>query len=308
MFCLNCGKEVSDDSNFCINCGCRLDKNSMFEHSAADKKPAIDISSFSHPSDIKALNALKSIPGFSAVTKAFFKFYNERQFYIQNMSSNLRLSSEQLPEYYNMLPPICEKLGIAVPELYLSLDVVPNAYTSGDNNPFIVVTSGLIDSMPKELIPTVLAHECGHIACHHTLYHTMGNMILNGTLLAMDSFGLSKLISIPLQVAFFYWMRCSEYSADRASVLYNGSAENLIEMCMRFSGYKGENITVRNKELFIQQAIGYNDYVSQSGWNKTLEFAILKDCTHPFNSVRAFEANNWTSTQQFSDAMKLINY
>lgn len=77
-----------------------------------------------------------------------------------------------MPEIYNMLSPICEKLGIDIPEIYLELDVVPNAYTYGDTKPFIVITSGLLETMPMELLPTVIAHECGHIACHHTLYTT----------------------------------------------------------------------------------------------------------------------------------------
>ena len=300
MFCTKCGSEVPNNSKFCIKCGNKI------EQGIVPQNKSVDSVIFQHPDDIKALNALKAIPGFSTLTKAFFKFYNERQFFIQNMSGNLKLGKEQLPEYYNMLPPICEKLGIKVPDLYLELDVNPNAYTSGDNDPFVVMTTGLIDTMPKELIPTVLAHECGHIACHHTLYHTMGNMIFNGTLAALDSFGFSRLISIPLEVAFFYWMRCSEYSADRAAIINDGSSENLIEMCMRFSGYKGDSIDVRNKELFIQQAIDYNTYVSNSDWNKTLEFLILKDSTHPFNSVRAFEANKWSGSEQFSSVISKL--
>ena len=40
--------------------------------------------------------------------------------------------------------------------------------TYGDTKPFIVITSGLFETLPDELIPTILAHECGHIACHHT--------------------------------------------------------------------------------------------------------------------------------------------
>lgn len=301
MFCPNCGAQLPDTNAFCTKCGHPLKPNSI------SNEINFEASYFTHPSDKKALNALKAIPGFSALLKAFFKIYNERQFYIQNMSSNLRLGENQLPEYYDMLPPICEKLGIDVPEMYLQLDVNPNAYTSGDDKPFIVVTSGLLDTMPKELIPTVIAHECGHIACHHVLYHTMGEMIINGTLSAMDYFGFGKLISVPLQVAFFYWMRCSEYSADRAAVIYDESPEKLIEMCMRFSGYKSDLIDTKNKELFVQQAINYNDYVAGSGWNKTLEFFMLKDCTHPFNSVRAFEANKWTGSQQYSRALELLS-
>ena len=76
---------------------------------------AIDADLLLHPSDKAALQALKAILGFQQLIKAYMGIMNERQLHILNMSSNLRLSEEQMPEYYNMLPPICEKLGIPVP-------------------------------------------------------------------------------------------------------------------------------------------------------------------------------------------------
>lgn len=269
---------------------------------------SIDSKYYVHDTDKSALNSLQAIPGFTPVLKAFYKIYNERQYMITNMSTNLKLGPNQFPEYYNMLPPICEKLGIEVPELYLELDVVPNAYTSGENKPFIVMTTGLLEYMPKELIPTILAHECGHIACHHVLYHNMGSMILNGSLAAMNMFGISKLISLPLEVAFFYWMRCSEYSADRAAIICDGGSEKLVEMCMRFSGV-GKNFDngIASKELFMQQAHEYRETVNGNAWNKTLEFFILKDKTHPLNAIRAYEADLWTKSEHFANVMAMLD-
>lgn len=59
-------------------------------------------------------------------------------------STNLKLGDNQMKKYYDMLSPICEKLWIEIPEMYVELNVVPNAYTYGDTKPFIVLTSGLI--------------------------------------------------------------------------------------------------------------------------------------------------------------------
>lgn len=97
-----------------------------------------------HDSDRLALQALKAIPGFTQLFKAFMRIWDEKQFRIVNMSSNLRINEKQLPKYYDMLLPICKKLNMNVPELYLELNVVPNAYTVGDTKPFIVITSGLL--------------------------------------------------------------------------------------------------------------------------------------------------------------------
>ena len=51
------------------------------------------------------------------------KIWSEQQFRLINMLTNLHLNNNQMAKYYNMLPPICEKLGIDVPELFVELDV-----------------------------------------------------------------------------------------------------------------------------------------------------------------------------------------
>lgn len=264
-----------------------------------------DSNRYTHDSDRAALKALKAIPGFSALTKGFMNIWNEPQQKIMNMSTRIRLGENQMSKYYNMLPPICEKLGIAVPELYLELDVIPNAYTYGDNNPFIVMTSGLLETIPDELVPTVLAHECGHIACHHTLYMTMGRMVLSGAANALSYFlRFGGLLSIPLQVAFYYWMRCSEFSADRAAVLCDGTAEKTQEVCMRFAGWDKDIKADVSIDAFLQQAAEYKELVNGKAWNKTLEFMILSQETHPLMAVRATECAEWAKSEEYN---RIIN-
>ena len=261
---------------------------------------AFDPNRYTHDSDRAALKALKAIPGFSALTRGFMNIWNEPQQRILNMSSRVRLGDDQMKKYYDMLPPICEKLGIPVPELYLELNVVPNAYTYGDTNPFIVMTSGLLETMTDELIPTVLAHECGHIACRHTLYRTMGRMILSGSSNVMSYFmKFGGLISVPLQIAFYYWMRCSEFSADRAAVLCDGTAEMTQEMCMRLAGWDKDIQADANMDAFLRQAKEYREMVNGKKWNKALEFMILSQSSHPLTAVRAIECAEWTKTDEY---------
>lgn len=261
----------------------------------------IDSKYYVHDSDKAALKALKAIPGFSQLMKALMKIWNERQFRIMNMSSRIRINENQLPQYYNMLPPICEKLGIEVPELYLELNVVPNAYTYGDTKPFIVITSGLLDTMPEELIPTVLAHECGHIACHHVLYRTMGSILLNDVLMPLIPH--PGFITLPLMVAFAYWMRCSELSADRAAVICDGDAEKMSEVCMRFAGLDKDIQGVASKEEFLKQAEEYRQMVQNSKWDKTLEFFTFYNRSHPLMATRALECIEWAQSERFGKIM-----
>ena len=265
----------------------------------------LDSKLYLHDSDKTAMKALKAIPGFTQVMKAFMKVWNEQQFKLINMSTNLRLGPNQMPKYYNMLPPICEKLGIDIPELYVKLDVEPNAYTYGDTKPFIVLTSGLFETMPDELIPTIIAHECGHIACHHALYTTMGQELLNGAATIVS--GLGNIALYPIQLAFAYWMRCSEFSADRAAIIYDESSEKMSEVCMRFAGYDKDIMDGANLDQFIEQANEYKSLVDESAWNKTMEFVMFKDMSHPLNAVRAYEGKVWEQTDRFKNIMTYIH-
>ena len=258
---------------------------------------ALDPKLYTHDSDKAALAALKAIPGFDQVVKAFMNIWSERQFKLVNLSTNLRVDENQMSKYYNMLPPICEKLGIPVPELYVTLDVEPNAYTYGDTNPFIVINSGLFETLPDELIPTVLAHECGHIACHHTLYKTMAKFIIENANMFVT--GLGTLALLPIQLAFFYWGRCAELSADRAAAICDGSSDKVTEMCMRFAGYDKDIMDEAKVSLFMEQAVEYRELAKESAWNKTLEFMYLYNKDHPQSAVRALEAKEWGESDRF---------
>jgi Zn-dependent protease with chaperone function len=268
----------------------------------------IDSGFFIHDLDKSALLALKAIPGFTQVLKSFMKVWDERKANIVNMSTNLRISEKQLPKYYEMLPPICDKLGIEIPDFYLKLDVFPNAYTWGDTKPYIVITSGLLETMPDELIPTVIAHECGHIACRHALYTSMGNFILSGAGIASGFFsGLSDIVMFPIELAFWHWMRCSELSADRAAVVYDGSAEKSIETCLRFAGLDKDIAAQANVEAFMEQAVQYKEMMESDKFNKTMEFIMFNDISHPLNAVRAYECNEWQKSESFANIKNYMN-
>ena len=269
------------------------------------KNMALDYRLYLHDSDKAAMTALQTIPGFSQVMKAFMKIWSEQQFRLINMSTNLQLNEKQMAKYYNMLPPICEKLGIDVPDLFVKLDVNPNAYTFGDTKPFVVITSGLFETLPDELIPTVLAHECGHIACHHTLYTTMGRAILDEAATFVS--GLGNIAIYPLQLAFAYWMRCSEFSADRAAIICDGSAEKTIEVMMRFAGYDKDIMAEADAEVFIEQALEYKDLVTNNAWNKTLEFILFQNYEHPLNAVRAYEGKEWGLSERYKNILEYVN-
>ena len=147
------------------------------------------------------------------------------------MASAIRLSPTQLPELYDRLPPICEKLGIEEPEFYLQMDPQPNAWTSGDTKIFITVTSGLVEMLSEKELDAGFAQECGHILCRHVLYHTVARYILSG----VDALGVLGTLTVPVQYAILYWQRKSELSCDRAASIVT-DPETVASTMARLSG------------------------------------------------------------------------
>lgn len=256
-----------------------------------------------HEQDRKTLETLRSIPGFPQAVKIFMKYYNEKMIHGLNMSSKIRLGPNQFPVLYNLLPPICQVLGITEPELYLEMDPSPNAYTIGDTNVSVTITSGLVECMEEDEIQAVLVHECGHIACKHCLYHSMADIILNQ---GVDLLGLES-YALPLKLAFFHWQRCSEFSADRAAAIYMQGSDSIVETMIRLSGGNKEITSRINKELYLEQAKEYEEYKDSSIWDKTLQYSILMNQTHPFTAVRASEINKWCDTEDFKKIMDFLN-
>lgn len=250
---------------------------------------------FVHPEDQAALDNLKSIPLLSSCVQAFMKLAPERVMHGRNMAQKIRLGPRQLPEIYKYLPVACAALNIAEPEFYLEMDPVPNAYTYGDQMPAVTVTSGLLECLAEDEMQAVVAHECGHIACQHTLYHTMATLLIeHGSAI----FGPLALLSTPIQLALLYWMRRSELSADRAAAVVMRGSKSVIDVMIRLAGGPRSITGKIDIELYIQQADAY-DKLLESQWDQLLQGLAARDDTHPLLSIRTREIIKWCAGEHF---------
>ncbi len=210
------------------------------------------------------------------------------------MASAIRLSPTQLPELYNHLPPICDKLGIDEPEFYLEMNPVPNAWTFGDTRIYITITSGLVEMMDNEELDAIIAHECGHIICRHVLYHSVARYILSGA----DSLGVFGALTVPIQYAILYWYRKSELSCDRCSSIVT-SPEVVSRVMARLAGGPKELTKDINMEEWARQADKYDEIRTDGLWNKTLQLYVTMGLDHPFNAVRVREILKWGESLQY---------
>ena len=257
---------------------------------------------FIHPEDAAALRQLESIPGFPTLVRKILSLGFEQLMYGMNMASAIRLSPTQLPNLYNHLPPICEKLGIDEPEFYLEMNPFPNAYTFGDTRIFITMTSGLVEMMNEKELDTVIAHECGHILCRHVLYHTIANYILSG----VDALGVLGALTIPVKYAILYWQRKSELSCDRAASIVT-SPDIVASVMARLSGGPKSITSKVNMEEWAKQADQYDSIRNDGLWNKALQVYAIAAQSHPFSAVRVREILYWGKSAQYQNLMSNLS-
>ena len=282
----------------------------MLEISTINFWAKMNASDFIHPDDAAALQALKNIPIFPTVMEKVFQFGLDEIQWSENVTTNLRLSDSQLPEIYKHLPPICQKLGIQIPELYLQMSPIPNAWTSGNNRVYIVVTLGLIKRFKDEELIAVLAHECGHILCQHVLYSMLADSLYNLGDFFMESIAgqIGSVAMKPLKQALMTWSRASELTADRVACLIT-SASTMTKVLARLEGIPKTILNDMNYEAWATQGADYENLKNGNSWKKIIRYMSNSGLDHPYGPVRAYEVNQWGKSwqcKQLKNQIKLL--
>jgi heat shock protein HtpX len=91
------------------------------------------------------------------------------------------LSRKDAPELYNLLENLCISRGMAVPKLQIIETDQLNAYAAGvtKSQYTVAVTRGLLETLDKDELEAVIAHELAHIR-HHDVRLAMVSIVFVG--------------------------------------------------------------------------------------------------------------------------------
>lgn len=267
--------------------------------------PYIDASYYQHDLDRQALAELQSNPGFVALSKAFKQVFDERAHFIASKLTHVEITPHQLSEYYEMVPPICEKLGIEIPALFLANSSEIKAYAMNGTMPMIVMNSGVLLNCSEDTIRAMFAHECGHIASGHVVYQTLGKLIADGTSAVL--FGPGDHASVALKAAYLKWNRASELTADRAAAIAIGDSSVIGNMCLELAGSWECFDSQVFGDLFMQQSSEYARIVEDNSNSDIFEIILHSlEGTPSFNAYRAFEIKRWGATDDFENIQRFL--
>ena len=252
---------------------------------------------FRHPLDLEATNALKQLPGLDLMVRNLLGPLAEQFFYLNNIAASVLVGENQLPHLHKLLLEACETLDLDPPQLYVQQHPVPNAYTFAmrGKQPFIVLHTSLIELLTPEEIQAVIAHELGHLKCEHGVYLTPLNIIVLAAGLLP---GWGTVIAQSLQAQMLLWLRCAEFSCDRAALLATQNPRVVMSVLMKLAGGSPTLAPQLNLNAFIAQARAY-DAVSKTELGEMLKSAQTAQLTHPVPVIRAQEIDRWASSQSY---------
>ena len=252
---------------------------------------------FRHPLDLEATNTLKQLPGIDIAIRSVLGSVAEQFFYLNNIASSVLVSEKQLPHLHKLLIEACQILDLDPPELYVQQNPTPNAYTFAmrGERPFVVLHTSLIEMLTPEEIQAVIAHELGHLKCEHGVYLTMANVLVLAANL-LPAWG--TVLAQSLQERMLQWVRCAEFSCDRAALLAIQDPRVVMSVLMKLAGGSPTLAPLLNLDAFIEQAKAY-DSIGSDTMGEMLQAAQTAQLTHPVPVIRAREIARWASSSQY---------
>ncbi|MDB9452912.1 M48 family metallopeptidase [Dolichospermum circinale] len=273
----------------------------------------ISSAAFRHPLDTQAEQALRSLPGFDLIARKFVEFVYERPQLVYLMGNSIQVGPRQYSTIYQIFRECVRDLDISSePTLFIAQDAQVNSYALGQDNPYIVVNTGLLELLNESELRTVLAHELGHIKCGHTILIQMAMWAMNAaSVLGELTLGLGNFVSQALIYAFFEWRRKAELSADRAALLVMDDLNPVMSSMMKLSGGSNKYAHECSLQEFIQQSEKYQA-LDDDGLNQVYKFLIYNGAqgmmlSHPFPVERLHYLRSWAVSEEYQE-IKRGNY
>jgi heat shock protein HtpX len=193
-----------------------------------------------------------------AAAMNLFAYWNSDKM-VLSMYGAREVDAQTAPEFYGLVQQLAQRAGLPMPKVYVIDNDQPNAFATGRNpeNAAVAATTGLLQSLSREEIAGVMAHELAHVKNRDTLIMTV-TATLAGAIGMLANFamffggrssdgnrsGLGIIGSIAVMIlapvaAMLVQMaisRSREYEADKAGAEISGNPQALASALQRISG------------------------------------------------------------------------
>lgn len=261
--------------------------------------PRISPRAYEHPADRGAMATLRAVPGVGDVLKAVAGVFPERGERLMALASTIRVGEKQYPKINQLRLECAETLDLdKVPNVFVARDPQANAYTVGIDEPFIVLTTGLVEAMDTESLRFVMGHEMGHVLSGHAVLRTLLFRLLSlqqtVAFVPLGALGLRAVIA-----ALREWFRKAELTCDRAGLLCGQDPAAALRTHVYLAG--GTDLTQIDIPSFLQQAAEYENV--EDIRDSIHKLRNVETMGHPFAVVRAAQLQRWAASEEYREIL-----
>jgi heat shock protein HtpX len=214
--------------------------------------------------NLNALLVYAAVIGFSG---AFISLFLSKFMAKRSMQVHIIVDAENQTERWlvNTVQNMAKTAGIGMPEVGIFTHSSPNAFATGwnKNNALVAVSTGLLDSMTKNEVEAVLAHEVSHVANGDMVTMTLIQGVVNtfvvflsriighvvdrvvfrverghGPAFWIVSFIAEIILGLFATMIVMWFSRYREYKADAGGATLAGR-KNMIAALERLQSFKG---------------------------------------------------------------------
>jgi Zn-dependent protease with chaperone function len=194
-----------------------------------------------------------------------------------------QVSAQNMPGLARLIETNRTRLQVEPANVFLVPSRQLNAYTFGLDSPkAIVLYTALFKIMDQDELQFILGHEMGHVQ----LGHTWLNTLVGGMAGIPSSLGAAAI----MELAFRWWNRACEYSADRAGMLACGKPDKAISALVKLQAGPAAS-TQAGMQAAIQHMESEDDDVLHN-----LEELMA---SHPMIIKRLEELRRYSKSQQY---------
>ena len=131
------------------------------------------------------------------------------------------------------------------------------------------------------------------------MYLTLANLLA----LAAGQLPLGPALAQSLQTQILEWVRCAEFTCDRAALLVSQDARVVASVLMKLAGGSATLSSQLNLDAFLDQASTYEG-LGHDQVGALLKQIRTQDLTHPVPVLRAKEITQWHSTRDYQNLLQ----
>lgn len=250
---------------------------------------------YEHPADRGALAGLRALPGVADVLKVMSGIFPERGERLMALASCIRVGEKQYPRIDAIRRECAATLDLpALPNVFIDRNPVASAMTVGIDEPFIMVTTGLVEALDEDSLRFVIGHEMGHVLSGHAVLRTLLLRLLSlQTTVAWvpaGALGIRAVIA-----ALREWFRKAELTADRAGLLCGQDPAAALRAHLFLAG--GTTVDDIDIPSFLQQAAEYEKV--EDIRDSIHKLRAVEGMSHPLAVVRAAQLQRWAASEDY---------